>query len=108
MLREFDLAAVQVTDPYYVNAFEKVTQYLLSLDPDRLLAAFGAVSEGKDPLTEESLNLYCGWEGVWCLLRGHTIVHYLKALEQAYGQTRDCRHDLNKLIAERINYTVSH
>lgn len=32
MLREFDLAAVQVTDPYYVNAFEKVTQYLLSLD----------------------------------------------------------------------------
>jgi len=107
MLREFDLAAVQVTDPYYVNAFEKVTQYLLSLDPDRLLAAFGAVSEGKDPLTEESLNLYGGWEGGWCLLRGHTMGHYLTALAQAYGQTRDCRQDLNKLIAERINYTVS-
>ena len=49
MLKEFAFDSVQVTAPYFVNAFEKVTQYLLSLDPDRLLAGFRAVSEGKDP-----------------------------------------------------------
>ena len=49
MIREFDLNSVQVTDAYFVNAFDKVTEYLLSLEPDRLLAGFKAVSEGKDP-----------------------------------------------------------
>jgi len=31
MLKEFDLNLVQVTDPYYVNAFHKMVDYLLRL-----------------------------------------------------------------------------
>src|SRR5690554_3920510 len=107
MLREFAFDSVQVTAPYFVNAFEKVTQYILSLDPDRLLAGFKAVSEGKDPGTETGLNLYGGWEDSWSLLRGHTMGHYLTALAQSYGQTRNHNQDLSKSLLERINYTVS-
>lgn len=107
MLREFAFDSVQVTAPYFVNAFEKVTQYILSLDPDRLLAGFKAVSEGKDPGTETDLNLYGGWEDSWSLLRGHTMGHYLTALAQSYGQTRNHNQDLSKSLLERINYTVS-
>ncbi|HOB09860.1 MAG TPA: glycoside hydrolase family 127 protein [Limnochordia bacterium] len=107
MIREFDLNSVQVTDAYFVNAFDKVTEYLLSLEPDRLLAGFKAVSEGKDPLTEPNLNLYGGWEGGWCLLRGHTMGHYLTALAQAYRQTQNRDQDLSERLAEKINYTVS-
>lgn len=107
MLKDFDLASVQVTAPYFVNAFEKVTKYLLSLDPDRLLAGFRAVSEGKDPGTEKGLGLYGGWEDSWSLLRGHTMGHYLTALAQAYRQTRKNNQELNERLAERINYTVS-
>ncbi|NLM97014.1 MAG: hypothetical protein GX175_05320 [Halanaerobiaceae bacterium] len=107
MLKDFDLASVQVTAPYFANAFEKVTQYLLSLDPDRFLAGFRAVSEGKDPGTEKGLELYGGWEDSWSLLRGHTMGHYLTALAQAYRQTRKNNQELNERLAERINYTVS-
>lgn len=106
MLREFDLDSIQVTAPYFIRTFDKVTQYLLSLDPDRLLAGFKAVAEGKDPQTEVKLNLYGGWEDSWSLLRGHTMGHYLTALAQAYRQTRNGHRDLNGLLAERINYTV--
>lgn len=107
MLKEFDLNSVQVTDPYCVNAFEKVTEYLLSLEPDRLLAGFKAVSEGRDPQTEPNLNLYRGWEDSWSLLRGHTMGHYLTAIAQAYRQTKNRDQDLSESLAERINYTVN-
>ncbi|HHT49226.1 MAG TPA: hypothetical protein GXZ98_08050 [Firmicutes bacterium] len=106
MLREFDLDSLQGTAAYFVKAFDKVTQYLLSLDPDRLLAGFKAVAEGKDPQTEAKLNLYGGWEDRWSLLRGHTMGHYLTALAQAYRQTRRGKQDINELLAARINYTV--
>ena len=39
MLREFAFDSVQVTAPYLLMPL-KVTQYILSLDPDRLLAGF--------------------------------------------------------------------
>ena len=79
ILQEFDMEQVRVTDPYYVNAFDKDLEYLLSLDPDRLLAGFKAVSEGQDPGNTPGIDLYGGWEGAWSLLRGHTMGHYLTA-----------------------------
>lgn len=107
MIREFDLESVQVTDPYCVNAFNKVVEYLLRLEPDRLLAGFKAVSEGKDPRNESNINLYGGWEDGWSLLRGHTMGHYLTAMAQAYKQTKSGDLALNAQLKEKIDYTIS-
>jgi hypothetical protein len=59
-MKEFDMEQVKVTDDYYVTIFEKDLKYLLSLEADRLLAGFRAVSEGKDPKNTSGLNLYGG------------------------------------------------
>jgi len=106
MLTAFNLDQVQVTDAYYVNAFDKVVEYLLRLEPDRLLAGFRAVAQGKDPAKEENINLYGGWEGGWSLLRGHTMGHYLTALAQAYKQTERSNPDLNGQLGEKISRTI--
>lgn len=107
MLKEFDLNLVQVTDPYYVNAFHKMVDYLLRLEPDRLLAGFKAVSEGKDPQTEPNINLYGGWEDRWSLLRGHTLGHYLTAMAQAYKQVADLDSELGSKIKARTDYIIA-
>jgi hypothetical protein len=39
-LQEFDMEQVNITDPYYVNAFNKEVTYLRKLDSDRLVAGF--------------------------------------------------------------------
>jgi DUF1680 family protein len=107
ILQQFDMEQVRVTDPYYVNAFTKDLQYLLRLDPDRLLAGFKAVSEGNDPGSTPGINLYGGWEAGWSLLRGHTTGHYLSALAQAYKQTKGVNQTQNDQIANKLDYTVS-
>jgi uncharacterized protein len=107
ILQEFDMEQVRVTDPYYVNAYTKELEYLLRLDPDRLLAGFKAVSQGQDPGTAAGVNLYGGWEASWSLLRGHTMGHYLSALAQAYKQTKGTDATLNSQVAAKIDYTVS-
>ena len=56
MVKEFDLGLVQITDPYYINAFDQTLAYLMRLDPDRLLAGFKAVSEGRDPQREAGID----------------------------------------------------
>jgi DUF1680 family protein len=107
ILQEFDLEQVRVTDPYYVNTYTKDIEYLLRLNPDRLLAGFKAVSEGNDPGNTPGINLYGGWEGGWSLLRGHTMGHYLSALAQAYKQSKGVNQTQNEQIAEKLDYTVS-
>lgn len=107
MVRDFNLELVQVTDPHYVNVFNKVVEYLLCLDPERLLAGFKAVSKGKDPQHESDINLYGGWEGGWSLLRGHTMGHYLTAMAQAYKQSINCGSNLKTKLKEKIDYTIT-
>lgn len=104
-IEEFDMGLVKVTDPYCENAFGKMVDYLLKLNPDRLLAGFKAVSEGRDPRTAYYLDLYGGWEGGWSLLRGHTMGHWLTALAQAYEQTKEDP-SLHSRIKERTDYIV--
>ncbi len=104
-IEEFSMGSVKVTDPYCVGAFSKMTEYLLRLNPDRLLAGFRAVSEGKDPRNESHLDLYGGWEAGWSLVRGHTMAHWLKALAQAYAQTKD-NSPLSTRIKGKIDYAV--
>lgn len=77
-LKEFSLSEVTLKDDYLVNAFEKETDYLLSLDTDRLLAGFRETA-GVDMRGAER---YAGWENL--LIGGHTLGHYLTAVAQAY------------------------
>ncbi|GLB26830.1 hypothetical protein LXJ15735_30710 [Lacrimispora xylanolytica] len=106
-LKEFDMEQVKLTDSYYVNALEKDLNYILSLDVNRLLAGFQAVSEGKDPKNTSGLNLYGGWEGGWSLLRGHTLGHYLTAMAQAFKQTRSNDPTRNAQIKQKLDYAIS-
>ncbi len=110
-LNEFDLSLVEITDPYYINAFDKNVEYLLRLDPKRLLVGFQAVSDGIDPgstnlYLKYGTVLYGGWEDGWSLLRGHTMGHYLTSMAKAYKQTVDKDPDLNQQILENLSYTV--
>lgn len=106
-LQEFDLGFIQITDSYYVNVFTKKTEYLLHLDPDKLLAGFKAVAEGKDPLQESDINLYGGWEDSWSLLRGHTLGHYLTAMAQVYKQVLHEKPSLAIRVKKSIDYVVN-
>lgn len=107
VLKEFELESVQVVDPYYVNAFNKMIEYLLLLEPDRLLVGFKAVSEGKDPQHEQDINLYGGWEDRWSLLRGHTLGHYLTAMAQAYKQALTTDPALATKVKNRIDHVIN-
>ncbi|MGE5788177.1 MAG: glycoside hydrolase family 127 protein [Myxococcales bacterium] len=79
-LQEFPLDQVQITDSYQKILFAKDVAYLITtLDSDRLLAGFKAVSQGATPT-----NLYGGWENT--NIRGHSLGHWLSAVAQAYQQ----------------------
>jgi uncharacterized protein len=79
-LQEFPLDQVQITDAYQQNLFAKEMTYLLTtLDSDRLLAGFKAVSANMTPT-----NLYGGWENT--NIRGHSMGHWMSAVAHAYQQ----------------------
>ena len=79
-VEEFPLDQVEVTDDYQKNLFAKDITYLVTtLDSDRLMAGFKAVSQGTNPT-----NLYGGWENT--TIRGHTLGHWLSAVAHAYQQ----------------------
>jgi DUF1680 family protein len=79
-LQDFPLDQVQITDSYQQNLFSKEMTYLLTtLNSDRLMAGFKAVSQGVTPT-----NLYGGWENQ--AIRGHTLGHWLSAVAHAYQQ----------------------
>ncbi|GAA4834917.1 hypothetical protein GCM10023310_10510 [Paenibacillus vulneris] len=100
-LKNFDMEQVDVTDPFYVNAFNKDVEYLLKLDPDRLLSGFRTVAG-----LPKKAELYNGWEGSWSYLRGHTLGHYMTALSQAYKQTKN-NPALNAQVKSKIDYIIS-
>ncbi len=104
-LEDFDMERVRVTDPYYQQLFTVDIDYLLRLDPDRLLAGFEAVSRGQDP--ENGVTLYGGWEGGWSLLRGHTLGHYLTALAQGHKQTVGVDPQRNQEINAVLDHVIS-
>ena len=96
---------VRVTDPYLQQLFTVDIDYLLRLDPDRMIAGFQAVSLGQDP--ETGVTLYGGWEGGWSLLRGHTMGHYLTALAQGHKQTVGVDAQLNQDINSVLDHVIS-
>ena len=82
----FPLTDVRLLDGPFKQAMELDGQYLLSLDPDRLLHNF-RVNAGL-PSSAKPLG---GWEAPDVELRGHTVGHYLSALALMYASTGDTR-----------------
>lgn len=76
----FPLSAVRLKPSVWLDAVEANRNYLLSLDPDRLLHGFRKHA-GLKPKGEP----YGGWESE--SLAGHTLGHYLSALALLFQQT---------------------
>ena len=86
LARPFALADVRLLDGPFKQAMELDAQYLLSLEPDRLLHNF-RVTAG---LPSDAAPLG-GWEAPDVELRGHAVGHYLSALALMYASTGDAR-----------------
>ena len=89
----FPLEAVRLLDGPFQKAMQLDAEYLLMLEPDRLLAGF---RESKG--LESKVERYGGWEreGV----AGHSLGHYLTAASLMYASTGDRR------FLDRANYIV--
>ncbi len=80
--RAFSLPDVRLLDGPFKDTMERDRQYLLSLEPDRLLHGFRVTAGLPAPG-----RAYTGWEG--SELRGHTLGHYLSACAMMYASTGD-------------------
>ncbi|MBO4776246.1 MAG: glycoside hydrolase family 127 protein, partial [Lachnospiraceae bacterium] len=94
----FEPGQVRMLDPYCSNAFEKETEYLKKIDPERLLAGFYENAG----IASEKIR-YGGWED--SLIGGHTLGHYLTAISQAYANA-SCKKEDRDLFLERIKNIV--
>src|ERR1041385_1360233 len=79
-LSAFPLSSVELLNSPFKEAQQTDLQYLLQLDPDRLLAPF--LKEAGIPPIKEN---YGNWESIG--LDGHTGGHYLSALANMYAAT---------------------
>ena len=99
IITDYSISDVKMTGDYAENAFEKEIEYLLSLDPEKLLSNFrknaGIDTEGVEP--------YNGWEN--SLIGGHTMGHYLTALAQACVNGAVSSSNKSKLY-ERLTYII--
>ncbi|MHB0956761.1 MAG: beta-L-arabinofuranosidase domain-containing protein [Pirellulaceae bacterium] len=91
--RPFALADVRLLPGPFKEGEEIAVKYLLSFEPDRLLANFRKEA-GLQPKAEH----YGGWESQG--VSGHSAGHYLSACAMAYAATGDQR------FLDRINYMV--
>jgi len=80
----FPLGDVRLLGGSFETAHEATAKYLLTLDPERLLAGF-RVNSGLEPKGE----IYGGWETGG--LSGHSLGHYMTACAQEYAHTGDAR-----------------
>jgi hypothetical protein len=90
----YPLGDVELLDSPFKAAMERDADYLLSIEPDRLLHNTRLYA-GMKPKGE----LYGGWESLG--IAGHTLGHYLSAISQQYAATGDRR------FKARIDYTIS-
>ena len=93
--RPLPLQDVRVTGGPLKRAQDLDAQYLLSLEPDRMMA-FLRKSAGLEPKAEG----YNGWDGPGRQLTGHIAGHYLSAVSLMYAATGDPR------FKERADYLV--
>jgi DUF1680 family protein len=93
--RPLPLTAVRLTGGPLRHAQELDREYLLSLEPDRMLAHLRERA-GLKPKAEG----YGGWDGGGKNLTGHIAGHYLSAVSLMYAATGDNR------FKERADYLV--
>lgn len=89
----FSLQDVRLLEGPFKHAQETDAEYLLSLEPDRLLAWFR-----KEAGLEPKGAVYGGWEIKE--IAGHSAGHYLSACSMTWQATSDRR------FLERVNYMV--
>jgi uncharacterized protein len=99
-VKAFDLSAVRLLPGPFETARELDAQYLLTLDPDRLLHNF-RVNAGLEP----KASVYGGWESQepWVDIRchGHTLGHFLSACSMMFASTGE------PAFRQRVDYIVS-
>lgn len=93
--RPLPLNRVRLTGGPLKRAQDLDSQYLLALEPDRMLALLRE-SAGLKPRAEP----YGGWDGRGRQLSGHIAGHYLSAVSLMYAATGDAR------FRERADYLV--
>jgi hypothetical protein len=98
-LSSFPLRTIRLLDGPFLDAERRDLDYLLALQPDRLLHNF-RVNAGLEP----KAPVYGGWESEepWVNIRchGHTLGHYLSAVSLMVASTGDAR------MKQRANYIV--
>jgi uncharacterized protein len=93
-LKTFPLSSVRLLEGSPFHQAQMVDmEYILALDPDRLLAPF-LIDAGIEPKAQR----YGNWENTG--LDGHTGGHYLTALAQMYAATGD------QSMLDRLNYML--
>ncbi len=90
----FPLRDVKLLPGPFQEAMQRDVEYLLQLDPDRLLHRFRLFA-GLAP----KAPIYAGWESE--TLSGHTLGHYLSACAMYYAVTGDVR------FKEKTDYVVN-
>ena len=93
--RPLPLSAVRLTGGPLKQAQDQDREYLLKLEPDRMMA-FYRKRAGLEPKAEG----YGGWDGDGRNLTGHIAGHYLSAVSLMYAATGDSR------FKERADYIV--
>lgn len=93
-MQTFKLQEVQLTPGIFKNAQDVDLEYILKMDPDKLLAPY--LIDAELPIKKER---YGNWESSG--LDGHIGGHYLSALALMYASTG------NSELLERLNYMVS-
>ncbi len=89
----FEVADVELLPGPWLHAQKLNEQYLLSLNPDRLLHNFRKFA-GLEP----KAPIYGGWESM--PIAGHSLGHYLSACARMYHAQR------NEEFLRRVNYIV--
>jgi DUF1680 family protein len=93
-LESFNVSDVTLTESVFKHAEDMDIQYLMAIDPDRLLAPF-LKEAGLEPKAEN----YTNWENTG--LDGHVGGHYLSALAYIYASTG------NQEIKGRLDYCIA-
>src|SRR5690606_16066131 len=94
VVQTFHLSSVRLLDSPFKVAEQKDLEYILALDPDKLLAPY-LREAGLEPKDKS----YGNWENSG--LDGHIGGHYLTALSLMYASTGD------KEVGERLNYMLN-
>ena len=98
----FEVSEVKLRDGIFKDSQELGKRYIMSLDPDRLLAPV-AYSTGA---TTDRSKYYGGWEAYKYRsytgngISGHSLGHWLSAMSAMYAATGDAA------VKERLDYTV--